>query len=783
MRPRFFSFLCRALLLLAGTSALHAQFVPGGIGPVSFGAFGDQPVEITADGETRFEGGVAIAENNVQLHYGEVSIYTDYAEYNPETRDVLLVGNVRIYTPQGVFGGQRAVYNLETRQTRALEFAGEVAPMRFRAMSLQAPSLREFRVTNAVLTTDDSSQPDFYVRARTMRIYPDDRVIFVNSTMYVKDVPVFWIPYLYANLNTTGLELLPGYDSRWGAYLLTSYGFPIGPGNDLIGRVRADYRTERGFALGFDADINFGPGDRNTGRFEAYHAWDQDPGLKFGGSGEAPEEDSENRYRIAYKQTLFFSDDVYAKANINVLSDIDMLEDFFPAIYRIDPEPDNFVTLTKWADFYTINLLTRWQVNSFQQYTERLPEGSWDIKNHRIFGWPVFYSGSTSAGYLQRAFSDEGSQAVLPDYNTFRFDTFHQLSTPTKFFNWLSVVPKAGFRLTAYNRSGSFVSVDPELPEEDQPFAVESSPLNTPTPFLNTQGAIIRPIFNFGLENSFKLSKAYERIQARWLGLDGLRHVVQPYSNFSAVLNTGVSPDQVLQFDRVVPSTQLLPIDFPDFTAIDSLDTWAIWRLGTRQSLQTRRKDATFAWMTLDTFLDLNLENPYSDAPVSNLFNIWTFNPVPWLGLSIRSQIPLVTEGFTEVDARINYMPIPQLAFAVGIAYLEGYTQPAGVSDAAFENSNQITFSTFWRINDNWSVSQSAQYAAEDNLLLYQNYMVHRDLSSWIASIGAQIRDNEGGPTEYGILFVMTLKDAPQISLPLAFDTGTNPAGPGSSNN
>jgi hypothetical protein len=29
----------------------------------------------------------------------------------------------------------------------------------------------------------------------------------------------------------------------------------------------------------------------------------------------------------------------------------------------------------------------------------------------------------------------------------------------------------------------------------------------------------------------------------------------------------------------------------------------------------------------------------------------------------------------------------------------------------------------------------------------------------------------------------MTLKDAPQISLPLAFDTGTNPAGPGSSNN
>ena len=54
-----------------------------------FGSFGDVPVSITADGNTRFEGGVAIAEDNVQIHYGDYSIYCDYAEYNPDTRDVL----------------------------------------------------------------------------------------------------------------------------------------------------------------------------------------------------------------------------------------------------------------------------------------------------------------------------------------------------------------------------------------------------------------------------------------------------------------------------------------------------------------------------------------------------------------------------------------------------------------------------------------------------------------------------------------------------------------------
>ena len=93
-----------------------------------FGSFGDVPVSITADGATRFEAGVAIAEDNVQIHYGDYSIYCDYAEYNPDTRDVLLIGNIRLYTPREVLTGQRALFNLETKQMRALEFSGAHFP-------------------------------------------------------------------------------------------------------------------------------------------------------------------------------------------------------------------------------------------------------------------------------------------------------------------------------------------------------------------------------------------------------------------------------------------------------------------------------------------------------------------------------------------------------------------------------------------------------------------------------------------------------------------------------
>jgi len=59
--------------------------------------------------------------------------------------------------------------------------------------------------------------------------------------------------------------------------------------------------------------------------------------------------------------------------------------------------------------------------------------------------------------------------------------------------------------------------------------------------------------------------------------------------------------------------------------------------------------------------------------------------------------------------------------------------------------------------------------------------MIHRDLSSWVASFGAQVRDNLGGDTDMGVLLILTLKDAPQVTLPISFDQATSPITPGAS--
>ena len=842
-------------LLLSLAGSLRAQFAN----------FSDKPVEITADGDTRFENGTAVADNNVQIHYAGTSIFADHAEYNPDTRDILLVGNVRIYSGDSIFSGQRTFYNLETKKMRSLEFEGAHFPLKFRSLAAEAFGTKEFKLRDSELTTSDSSMPDWHVRAKTIRVYTNDRVIFLNSTLYVGKIPVFWLPYAYSSLTHNGLQLAPGYDSGWGAYLLTSYTFPIGTGNNFLATIRQDYRTLRGYAIGFDANLKFGKNDRSTGKFISYYANDQNP-TKVGGAGELPEPTNHQRYRVSFKQKLYLTDDIYATFDITKLSDQDFMQDFYPSENRFDPQPDNNINLTKLDDIYSLSLLTRWQMNSFQETTERKPELALDVKQEPLFGLPIYYDGTTSLGQLNRKFSTNAPigytntaintafSSSKIDYGATRFETYHQISAPMNLFGWLSTIPKAGIGGVFYSQGGNYQNSNGITPfpypinptttltnfttnfitttatnyttnyitnsgivitnvvsststNTTQKIVSSTSTNTTPQNTLHTTGPIFRPIFNLGLENSFKISRDFEGVQSSFLGLDGLRHVFQPYSDLSYVYAGGPNANQVLQFDRLLPnnpaaktksgyqpsSTQLEPLDFPQFAAIDSIDTWAIWRLGLRNRLQTRRDGQTYDWIFLDTFADVNGINPYVNGPISNLNDRLIVAPVSWLNFSIGSQVPLCSEGFTEFNSDIKVMPARNLEFGFGTRYLNNYTGVASTNslgEASTATGNQYPFNVFWRANDHWSLSSQAIYnvqPGQPNSLIYQRYMIHRDLSSWVLSFGAEVRanqaqGNQGAQNQYGVLLSFTLKDLPQVTLPLAFSAasqaGSSPISP-----
>jgi hypothetical protein len=88
-----------------------------------------------------------------------------------------------------------------------------------------------------------------------------------------------------------------------------------------------------------------------------------------------------------------------------------------------------------------------------------------------------------------------------------------------------------------------------------------------------------------------------------------------------------------------------------------------------------------------------------------------------------------------------------------------------------FQNSSLFVVDGYYRLNDNWGFGIHEQYEAAAHILQEQRYSVYRDLSSWVASLGAIIRDN-GGVKEYGVLLTFTLKAFPKFSFDLNVDPG-----------
>ena len=716
-----------------------------------------QPIEITSTGGTHYENGVATARDNVAIRSGDTDIYADYARYDNATKIVYVEGNVRIYRGAELYVGESGSYNTDTGEIEANKLRTVDFPFYLGGERITTIGENASLVQKGSLTTHDAANPDFQLRATSVRVYENDRAIMKNVTLYVGRVPIFYWPYLYQSLDDAfSFVISPAYMSSWGPSVLSRLTFPIM--ENWKGNVRLDYRGRRGIAGGIESDIKYGKEKNSFAKLRTYFLRDENPFVNRTSlpRGSIPQE----RYRISLEDRTNFTKDISGFTTLTKLSDDLVLQDFFQAEFRVNPRPDNIVAVNRYHPRYVLSGYGRFQLNDFHEVTERLPELALDITRQPVFGTGIMYESETSFGNLRRNFPPFFQEI---DYSAVRLDSFHQFLYPQTYFGWLSIVPRIGGRATYYSRTRDVTGVtrgpwpNPFLPEN-----FVEPPRRNGDPLVYGDERL-RLLFNAGAEASFKLSRTWENVQSRRLGLDGLRHILQPFANFSYVGGDDTDPAELLQFDRYQPSTRLQPIDFPQFTSVDSIDHWTIARVGMRNRLQTRRDDGTINWMELETYFDVNIDSPYNRADYSNVYNNFRFNPVPWVGFGIGSQVPLLGNGFTEINTGIRVQPIPALQLNFGHRFLN--------ENPFFGNSSLYELSGYYRINDHWAVGAYDRYEASTGFLEEQRYTIYRDLTSWVASLGAVIRNN-GGVKEYGVLLTFTVKALPKFQFNLNIDPG-----------
>ncbi len=230
----------------------------------------------------------------------------------------------------------------------------------------------------------------------------------------------------------------------------------------------------------------------------------------------------------------------------------------------------------------------RFQANDFFETTERLPEVVLDVKRLPLFGGPIFYEGETGIAELHRNFPDGSTIARLRH----AADRFLPSVHFSEYFLRLALGGVRGLGSAPPTTMRRAISAKRPSLRIDNPFIPDFLKVDLEQP-VAPGGNKLRTVFNGGLESSFKISRTWESAQSTAWGLDGLRHIIQPFTNFSWVSSANSDPAAILQFDRYQASTQLRAIDFPQFTTIDSIDNWTVWRVGVRNRLQTRRDDAT----------------------------------------------------------------------------------------------------------------------------------------------------------------------------------------------
>lgn len=743
-------FAFRAILcLLAFSSCALAQVGPAPApakpkGGEKHGA-ASVPIEITADGDTRFVAGIATANENVVVRHGTDLLYADHVSYDVSQHIASADGNVRIYSGSKVYRGDHIVFNFLTKEITSTNFSAAEFPVFAKGESVTTPEPDHYHLTNGYLTTDNRAHPSFRLRAHTMEIYPDDRVVLKDVVLYVENVPVFWVPIYSQSLKSqeSTFRVQGGSSSRFGDEVMATFNWRVSDNLTMI--FHEDYRSKRGDGGGLD--MRYKPVKDGYGLFSGYYLHDKEYYENPTALPRSPM--GPDRYRFTLQQFTPLGEGLEAKINANVWSDPYITEDFFQREYSRQRMPDNTLEVINRGGDYEISVLGRAQINRFFDTTERAPEFRIETKPIKVFNTGLEYESETSMVHFQQSYSNQlyNFGTIPKAYSADRWDTYHELLYPKQYFGWLNVTPHVGLRGTAWSHD----NLDIASTTADE-----------------TGKSVERGVIDGGVDLSFKVSRTWTDLKSPTLGIDGIRHVVEPFVHAQAVLPS-VGSDAVRGFDDRVANTWANPIGFPFYNSIDSINRQMVARTGVRNQIQTKRDGQNVTLVDWSVFSDLNATSHYDEQNVltddtfSHVYSDFVLQPTNWLTFQSRDAIDTGSASYNMHDNSLSWQPNRAYKFTLGDRLLEGLNM-VDTYGLPIPNSNQVYFRFFYRLNEHWQFETRHSFNTDDSNLQEQSYTVFRDMSAWQMGVTYSEINNHESTSQSVFYVTLTLKAFPSAT-------------------
>ena len=652
-----------------------------------------------------------------------------------------MAGMAPMKNPQGVWTGDKLEYCFKTREGSADNLTVDAAPFHIVDNKHMEKKGDTFVMDGGRVTTCTNSPADFhyYMTADTIELVPNETLTVHRSVLWMGSVPVMYMPYWRYHLSPDfGLRLQPGFESRMGAFLLTSYRYRISP--SLRATTHFDYRTKRGPAVGQDLRWHDPENLDRNGGVETYFVNDQQPLDKY--DDPATTDITSSRYRLKFREDYQISDRDYALVRGQYLSDSGMLEDFFEDEYRIQREPENYANYTHQGDDYTLGVLARMRLNDFYNGVDRLPEISYDTFRREVPDTDLYYESQSSVAFLRRVWAKDSGE---PDGDpVLRMDSLHMIYYPTRHFGFLNLIPRAGARATYYSATRDHIMV-PASPVYQTNLVVDvtgrtNHVVQVLPPGTNQvsqeieKGADMRALVELGFETSFRAFRMSE-------GLLPYRHVVEPYLNYTFVPEPSLTPDKIYQFDSV-----------------DELTLRNDVRLGVRNKLQIKRNNRPFDLADVDIFTLYRFDPQPGEETLGAFGWIADLMPHPYVAIRLDGLYDSNSNKLQTFNSRAAFTGVEMLEFATEYRYRE---------DQSGVLSGDITF----RPSKQWEYNVFGRYETEIARTEEVGGYFQRNLDCLSVRIGGSVvpgymqTDGIQRPDEFRILLAFWLRAFPDVGI------------------
>ncbi|MFH1519611.1 MAG: hypothetical protein ABIE75_03465 [Candidatus Omnitrophota bacterium] len=663
--------------------------------------------------------GKVIAKGNVRIESKDSILRCQEAIYDANSNIAQIKGDAEITKGNSILYGQDVIYDFNTQNAEMVGVRLKDPPVYGEAEEGDKVEQEKYLLRKAYITTCDLEVPHYRLTAKTVTVYPEDRIIAKNMVLKVGKTPIFFIPRFTQSLkdNAFKVELIPGKEEEWGVFLLSRWRYNLNDENK--GKLHIDAYQDRGYGFGVthhlesekfgDALINYYTIFDQIYKLDARKKlFDLYPGR----NGEEPKRLEDDRYKLQLAHQWEPIDNLSITNEFNKFSDQYFMEDFFEKEYEVAPNTKSYNLIQYALNNSSLALRTQVRANRFWGEVEYLPQFEYDFFKQNLGSSKFYLESEDKIGLLKSRPAN-----IQETYDkAFRFYS-HNILSYIDNIKWLQINPYVGSYSVFYSRN-SFYEYD---------------------------------VWREALETGTTLSvKLYKYFDAGWniFGeeIDEMRHILRPQITYDYIHDPTVSNNNLVQFDEE-----------------DSISRKDTVTFALENKLQARNKERTWDFIYFSPAVNyvINPEGSFSHfSSISGNFEIY-----PKEGLSLTSDstfdvqtrrisefnVDFTVKGKAKVIEAGEEVEKDKYSFSYGHRYSR-QSSTQGTVDFTYQLTPKLNFRSYARCEYNTGDFQDQQYA------------IRTDLHCWWLDLGLDINRHQRGGKNLSFWFAFTLKAFPDIS-------------------